>query len=139
MAGLFCLCPRIRLNAGSWIALCTVAILKFFNMIIKITFCLHMGNLGLCTAASSGEVGSDFLQSRICAPGSAERRGFLLPQVLADALQVDAVSSAPVLMQPHVLSTPCPPLLGHACENVSLANEFCFAPFCPPFLHVRVK
>lgn len=123
MAGVFCLCPRIRLNAGSWIALCTVAILKFFNMIIKITFCLHMGNLGLCTAASRGEVGSGFLKSRICAPRSVGRRGSLLPQVLADALQVGAFSSAPVLMQPHEFSTPCPPFLGHACENVSLANE----------------
>lgn len=73
-------------------------------MIIKITFCLHMGNLGLCTAPSS-EVWSDFLKSRICAPGSAGRRGFLLPQVLGDALQVDVISSAPVQMHPHSLPT----------------------------------
>lgn len=108
---------------------------NFCNMIIKITFCLHMGSLGLCTAPDS-EVWSELLKSRICAPGSAGRRGFLL----ADALQVDAaISSALLQMQPHVPSTPCPPFLGCSCGNMSPVNEFSFTPFCPPFLHVRVK
>lgn len=39
-----------------------------------------MGNLGLCTAASSGEVGSDFLQSRICALAVLREGGSSCPR-----------------------------------------------------------
>lgn len=115
MPGKFCPCPRIRLNAGSWIVLCTVAIL-IFNMIIKITFCVHTGNLGLATATSSSDTWSEFLGSGIFPQRCCEMRFPPAP----GALQVGAL----VLTQPSVLSTPCSPFLGPVHEKMGLAYEF---------------
>lgn len=91
-----------------------------------------MGDLGLTAATSSSEMWSDFLGSMTC-PWQCCELGLPPAPALADALQVSAVSPASVLTQPWVLFTPCSAFLRHACENVSLVSEFCFAPFCPDF------
>lgn len=96
--------------AAGWIS-AQLLFWNFFNVIIKITFCVHMGILGLATATSSSERWSEFLEAG-SALSCAARWGFLLPQALGDALQVGAISSASVLTQPRMLCTPCLPFSG---------------------------